>query len=207
MTWRTRITLSAAAGAGLLIAAVAMAVLAVHVWRWPTETRAADRALFAAPRDEAQWDGRAGTAARLLGANDDIAYRRAVALALRARPEDAVSERTAEQVVAAVEASIELARIVRASDDAVLRSRAANLEGVLVGEDAIFDPTGGPRVARAAELFRRAISLDPGNVLAKANLELLYRLAGTGSSEGQDSTPGFGGFGDKSGGADSGQGY
>jgi hypothetical protein len=177
------------------------------VWRWPAETRAADRALVAAPRDQARWDGGGGAAARLLGANDDVAYRKAVALALRARPEDAVSSRTAEQVVAAVEASIELARIVRMSDDAVLRSRAANLEGVLVGEDAIFDPTGGPRVARAAELFLRAIALDPGNALAKANLELLYRLAGTGASEGQDSTPGFGGFGDKSSGADSGQGY
>jgi hypothetical protein len=207
VTSERRTTLSVAAGVGLLVAAVALFLLAVQVSRWPTDTRAADRALFAAPREQAHWDGNASLAARLLGASDDISYRRAVALALRARPENAVSERTAEQVVAAVEASIELARVVRMSDDAVLRSRAANLEGVLVGEDAIFDSTGGPRVARAAELFRRAIALDPGNDLAKANLELLYRLAGTGAGAGEDSTPGFGGFGDASGAAAEGQGY
>ena len=202
-----RETWAVAAGVGLLAAALFLAVLAVQVWRWPSETRAADRAMLAGPRQRARWDGTASLAARLLGASDDAEYRSAVALALRARPEDAVGTRTAEEVVAAVEASVELARVTRTSDDRKLRSRAANLEGVLVGEDAVFDPVGGTRVARAAELFRRAIALDPGNEIAKANLELLYKLAGSGSGEGEASTPGFGGFGDDSGGATGGQGY
>ena len=207
MTARGRALTSVAAGLALVAAAIAVGLLAVRVWTWPGKAEAADRAMLEAPRKHARWGGTSGLAARLLGASDDAAYRSAVALALRARPEDAVSTRTADEIVAAVEASIELSRLGRTSDDPRLRSKASNLEGVLVGEDAIFDPAGGTRVARAAELFRRAIALDPGNEIAKANLELLYKLVGTPTGTGEQSTAGFGGFGDDSGGAGGGQGY
>jgi hypothetical protein len=173
-------TLPAAAGAALVALAVLLAALAVDTWRLPGAVAAEDRLLAEPPPPARAWADGEGLRADLTGAADDATFRRAVAHYLRGRPHDPAGERTTEQIVSSIEAGIELAGIARGDGPAERRSQALNLQAILLGELAIFEPDGGPRIDAAADLLRRAIRLDPGNAAAKANLELLLGLYGLG---------------------------
>jgi hypothetical protein len=202
----TRPALRVAAGAGLVALAVLVAALAVDTWRLPGAVAAEDRLLAEPPPPAGAWGNGAGLRADLAGAADDATFRRAVAHFLRGRPDDPAGERTTEQIVSSIEAGIELAGIARGDGPAERRSQALNLQAILVGELAIFEPDGGPRIDAAADLLRRAIRLDPGNAAAKANLELLLGITGVGGADATE-TGGVGGFGEESGAGEGGSGY
>lgn len=207
---RVRQELPAAAGVVLVAAGIALAVLAVALWRLPGDAAREDRLLVGArdvPVDV--WEG--GVPFRLAGSiaggADDAAFRRAIAMFRRGRVLDAGATKGTDQIVSSVLASVQLAAVERSAAEASRRSQAANMQGILVAEEAVFDPDGGPRVTLAAGAFRRALHLDPGNEAAKLNLELLLGLTrSTGGGSGE-STGGFGGFGKDSGGGNGGAGY
>jgi hypothetical protein len=203
----SRRALALAVGVALLAAAVVLAVLAVQTWRWPAAAAREDRLLERARVPSSAWAGGwRGPAPALLGAADDVAYRRAVALFLRGRPDAPGETKTTDQIVAGIEAAIALAAIQRGDGPSARRSQAANLQAILVAEDALFEPDGAPRIRRAADLFRRAIRLDERNTAAKANLELLLSMTGRGGVD-AESMGGFGGFGEESGAGAGGSGY
>ena len=135
-----------------LVALVLAALLAVTA-----------RALLDVPR-QVHTGSSPGIAARLVGADDDIRYRRSLHLAERALS----SGRNA--VRARSEAEAALAR-------EPLRAQADNLLGVLSLGDAAADPSHGSKYAvEAAAAFRAALRADPQLEAAKTNLELLLTL-------------------------------
>ena len=202
----TRRVAPVAAGVALAVAAVVLGVLAVQVWRYPDDVARQDAGLRLRPVPSAVWAKRAGITANGLGAADDMTLRRAIALYLRGRPDEAGAGKTGDQVVSSLESAIVLAGLMRGNPPLARRALAANLAGILIGEDAVFEPEGAPRVERAAELFRQAIHVQPDGVAAKANLELLFNYAGPTGIE-AESTGGFGGFGKEGGAGDAGGGY
>jgi hypothetical protein len=195
-----------ALGVLLALAAVALAAVAVQAWRYPGQAAAEDRLLARRPVTAAAWAEHGGLGEAVLGAADDATFRRALALFLRSRPDEAGAGKSGEQVLAGLEAAIALAAIVHGDPPAARRALAANLAGILTGEDAVFEPEGAPRVERAAELFRQAIRIQPTSTAAKANLELLFNYAGP-TGIGSESTGGFGGFGKEGGAGDVAGGY
>jgi hypothetical protein len=192
------------AGLALVAAAFAAAALALDAWRYPATAGREDALLERRP--ERAWAGDRGAAEALAGARDDADLRRAIALFRAGRPDVEGGSKSAEQAVSSLESAILLSRVVRGGGPGERRSRAANLYAILLAEDAVFEPDGGPRVARAAQLFRLAIALDPRNDAAKRNLELLYGYSGPETSAADD-TGGFGGFGDDAGAGAAGSGY
>ena len=207
---RLRAELPAAAGVVLVAAGIALAVLAVALWRLPGAAAHEDRLLVGArevPAEVWQGDMTFRLAGSIAGGADDAAFRRAIAMFRRGRALDAGATKGTDQIVSSVLASAELAIVERSSANARRRSQAANMQGILGAEEAVFDPDGGPRVTLAAGAFRRALRLDPGNEAAKLNLELLLGLTrSTGGGSGE-STGGFGGFGKDRGGGNGGAGY
>lgn len=207
---RVRQELPALAGALLVAAGLALAALSVSLWRLPGEAAHEDRLLVGARELPAGvWEG--GLAFRLAGsvagAADDASFRRAIAMFRRGRALDAGALKSTDQIVSSVLASAQLAAVERSGASPRRRSQAANMQGVLVAEEAVFDPDGGPRVSLAAGAFRRALRLDPRNEAAKVNLELLLALTrSTGGGTGE-SMGGFGGFGQDAGGGNGGAGY
>jgi hypothetical protein len=191
-------------GVTLAAASVLTAVFALQGWRYP-ETAARQDALLERQPEHA-WEGDRGLVEELAGARDDALLRRAVALFRVSRPDVRGGNKTSEQVVAGLESALLLTRIARGGGSTDRRSRAANLAGILLAEDAVFEPDGGLRVARAAQLFRQAIRLDPANDAAKTNLELVYAYSGAESSAADDGG-GFGGFGNDAGAGEAGSGY
>ena len=70
-----------------------------------------------------------------------------------------------------------LGTVAASGADAKRRSQAANLSGVLLYEHAALDPSSTSRYLELSlGSFRQAVKLDPGNVDAKVNLELLAAL-------------------------------
>jgi hypothetical protein len=195
-----------ALGVSLAVAAVAFAALAVQTWRYPGHAAAHDRSLARQPVAATVWADHGGIAEAVLGAADDATFRRALTLFLRSRPDEPGAGKSGEQVLAGLEAAIALAAAVHGDPPPARRALAANLAGILTGEDAVFEPEGAPRVERAAELFRQAIRVQPSSTAAKANLELLFNYAGP-TGIGDESTGGFGGFGKEGGAGDAGGGY
>jgi hypothetical protein len=110
----------------------------------------------------------------LAGAGDDRSYRRALRLYHASRFEGlAVANRLALQG----EAEAILTRVVRTDGDNELRSRAANLLGVLFLADARLDPSSTRRyLDLSLGAFEDAVRFDPGYTEAKRNLELLASL-------------------------------
>jgi hypothetical protein len=196
----------AVAGVVLAVLAAALGIAALQAWSLQGRTERQDALLRRTPPPAGAWADGGGVAAALTGSLDDASFRRAIALFRRGRPDDPAAERTTDQIVSSIEAGIELAAIGRGSGPASRRSHALNLQAILVGELAIFEPDGAPRIALAAELLRRAIRLDPSNAAAKANLELLLGLTGVGGADVVE-TGGVGGFGEESGAGEGGSGY
>lgn len=194
------------AAIAFLLLAVALAVAAVQVWRWPAHADEQDALLTRSRVPGKAWAEAGGLAHVLLGAGADVEFRRAVVSFLRGRPDDISSVRTPEQIVSGAEAAIALTEIVRSSGSAARRSQAANLLAVQIAENAVLDPAAAARIEAAADLLRQAIRLDPDNRAAKANLELILQMR-SGESAGASSTGGFGGVGDDAGALLGGEGY
>ena len=168
-----------AAAALLLVAAVGLVLLGSDALRWNAAFARDDLRFETAPHDPRLWargDRLAfGTAGKLLAVEDDVAYRRALALFRLGRPREPALLRP-HLVVRRAEAAIELGRLAQRERDPRRRSRLANLLGVL----AIAEPRDdvNQRISflqAGAASFQGAIRLDASNEDAKFNLELALR--------------------------------
>jgi hypothetical protein len=118
-----------------------------------------------------------GLTRRLLGVDDDLAFRRAVAAFHRARTGIPSFDTGLQGTALRVAAEAELAREIRDDTNGPRASAAANLLGVLSVIDATSPAESQTPIERSIFEFEDAIHLDPGNEQAKTNLELLYQLA------------------------------
>jgi tetratricopeptide (TPR) repeat protein len=162
----------------LLALAAAAAYTAREAGRIETEIRESDTAFRLDPAREGLWaaDTDAPGLERLLGARDDLLFRRASRLfeLVRRRgrnPFDSTSRAFRADI------QLALARAEQAGMSSETHSKAVNLEALLVLEDALGDFANGAALAeRSLDGFRRAIRIDPTNEEAMFNLELVLRL-------------------------------
>jgi hypothetical protein len=175
---RRRLLLVAAAAAAFAVAAVA-ALLAVSVGSVERDLAAGDVRYGLDPAGGEEWPVGSRPhdriAVDLLGLEDDLDARRALAAFARTREDVGVTG--IRQTRARGEAQAALARVERRTGDPALASRAATMLGILAYEDAVPTPgrTTTP-VERSLAEFALAIRLDPTNTLAKRNLELVLRI-------------------------------
>lgn len=172
MRRRWRIVLLALA----LGAAAALAVIGISVLDVGARTRADDLVLAnAAGSFATEEHGRSATVRlgeSILGVGDDRAFRDAVAIAKAAQ-----TQRGTAVLELRARAEAILFRLVRTSGDDALRSRASNLLGTLLFEDAKV-VLQNPRsyLEQALGAFQDAVRFDPSNIAAKTNLEILATL-------------------------------
>jgi hypothetical protein len=185
--------------------AVVLAVLAVDVLTLPDRLARGDVRFDAAPRSQsAPWSEidflRGWPAKRLLGAEDDLAYRQTMKRFVRVEPGRVeIFGPTLENL----RGRVQLDLTTGAADDSnpKRRSRMLNLLAALSLETRSFDPDESQAVLRKAIFgFRDAVLIDPENTDAKVNLELALRNAKAVNLPGTDPT------GDASSGEISGQG-
>lgn len=178
MRWR-RLIVPLAAVAATALAAL-LAVAAFDVLRVSGSVTGDDVRFQARPTLPAGlWDDEGllpgNAAARALGIEDDLRYRRAIWLYARVEP-DKVQIVTPE--LEALRASVE-ARLIdasRAERDPRRRSRLLNLLGLLALDRYAGDPADRVNIIRGAiDSFQSAIKADPDNADAKMNLELVLR--------------------------------
>lgn len=210
MTWRTRLLPVAAIVA--VPVAVVLVVLAVDVLRTPGWTERDDTRFASAPlRGSGLWNepGVLGTRARLasLGLEDDLAYRRTLALFKRLRPGAADQAVDGEQENRWAKLQFDLTVQSRENPDPRRRSELQNLLGVtLLARYLYASPDQRTMLlSNAIGSFRSAVELDPGNDDAKLNLELAMRAYGpilfpsnapdAGGAQGQQSGQGRSGSG------------
>ena len=115
-------------------------------------------------------------AAKAVGLEDDLRYRRAVWLYARANPSNTTVYLSPAQE--ALRASLEpkLIDASRAETDPRRRSRLLNLLGVVAMSRYAVDPADRSNTVRAAiDSFTNAINTDPTNADAKFNLEIVLR--------------------------------
>jgi hypothetical protein len=169
-------TLRIALGAVLATLAVLLALLAADVRAWPAALDSGD-ALDAASPSSASWTPPThlgGLAEDLIGAQEDLQLRRALQLyresgAVPQRLDDALAVQTAR--AAAQDALAAAARSSRPQD----ASQALTLLGILAF-GSVAAGGGSNQTDAALSNFTDAVRTDPGNELAKYDLELLLRL-------------------------------
>lgn len=178
MRWRARLRRAAAAAAVPL--GVALALLAVDVLRVPAEIAADDVRFQGAPRIKRDlWSGLGflpgEPGARLLGVGEDVRSREAHSLFALVDPSK-VQIRTPEQEALRGRAQLEVTLRAQEGGGARLRSRNLNLLGVLtMARYSTSGPEAHQLFSRAIGAFQSAIEVDPENLDAKRNLEILLR--------------------------------
>ena len=168
------------------VVAALLVALAVDVLRVPGRMDAGDLRLHSAPtRPGAEWDTEGilpwSAATRTLGTEDDVRYRRTVAVFARVQP--GRIQVTGNQPLEALraQAQLELTRASTAEGDRRRRSQLLNYVGtVMLDANALRNQADAEERARllqtAIDSFRSAVVLDPSNGDAKYNLELALRL-------------------------------
>jgi hypothetical protein len=161
-----------------LVAALASAFVAREASQVRSELRRSDAAFRAEPAREGLWEAETSTPGleKTLGVKDDVAYRKASRLyeLLQRRGRDPY-DFSARAFRA--DAQLALARAEAAGMEAPARSKAANLEAIMILEEALGDPLNGPALLdRSLNGFRKALRIDPANEEAMFNLELVLRL-------------------------------
>jgi hypothetical protein len=189
----------------LVALAVLVALLAADVRGWQ-RTFATDDA-----RVGGTWDASprvpGNLAGRLLGVGDDVRARRAIRLFEQTVGVRARFDNAQDVTAARTRAETELAALAHGGGPRA--SQAATLLGVL----AFGDFARGGREASQADSaiadFESAVRADPGNAVAKFDLELLLRsLAASGSRTGTNGGSDSGGTGRSgAGGGTPGRGY
>jgi hypothetical protein len=160
----------------LVAAGVLVALLAGDVRAWPSALAVGD-SVFAATPARATWTPSTrlgGAAESMLGVGDDVALRRALqlyadAVGRRQRLDNALDVQTAR---AQAEDALAAAAVDR---DPHRESQARVLLGILAF-GAAAQGGGTSQIDAAVSDFTDAIRVDPGNELAKFDLELLLRL-------------------------------
>ena len=157
-----------------IVVAVVLALLGLAALQVGHSARADDRRIVnsAGQLDAQQHDRDVGVrlGEALLGVADDRVYRDAVWLAKAAALPNQPSE-TALELRAEAEGI--LGPVVRGDGEPALRSQAANLLGALYFADAKTQQNPRRYLEQALGAFQDAVSVDPSNVVAKGNLELL----------------------------------
>lgn len=161
--------------------AMAIALAAVDILRVSGAVTSDDVRFQARPTlPDGLWQGPgilpADLAAKAVGVEDDLRYRRAAWLYARANPSNTSVYQTPAQE--ALRASLEprLIDASRAENDPRQRSRLLNLLGVVAMSRYAVDPGDRSNTVRAAiDSFTSAIRADPANADAKFNLELVLR--------------------------------
>lgn len=189
-------------GIAILVAVAAgvlLVLLALDVRTWQTSVSRDDMRFRALPAHRSLWRPQTllpgDPAGRLLGTGDTMQYRRALQLFWFSRigrnsqvQEDLPTLRAEAQAAVSTE--------IAGGTTAAERATAANLLGVLT----VTSPTGSndPNaivkvLKRATGYFQRATALDPSNVDAEQNLELVLRLRRPGKGRfGRDARSGYG---------------
>lgn len=160
--------------------ALALCVIAVDVLRVPREVAEDDVRFQAAPRvPRSLWDdlgvvpGEPG--ARLVGVGDDVAFRRTVALFARVQP-GRVNITTPELEALRGRAQLEVTLRSRAERDPERRAQLLNLHGILTLSRFSTDAAEAHQIlSRGIGAFQNATEIDPGNIDAKRNLEVVLR--------------------------------
>jgi hypothetical protein len=168
-----------AAGALALLVAVAVALVAEDARRWPARIDAGDVRFAASTQSGDAWSPSDRLPVRLgddlLGIEDDVAYRRALQLVRRLRSASASRGTVWVQLLGRAQAA--LVGLEQRQDDAQGRSATANLLGIVYTESGAASGAAGADFRRAAlTSWERAVRLDPQNVDAKFNLELMLSL-------------------------------
>lgn len=178
--------------------AIGLVILAVGVLRLPGELEARDTRFESTPRRQAGlWNAvdflPQSPAARLLGVHDDVLYRRAASLYVRAAPGelDYMGKPPLEKLRA--RAQYEVTRLSQADPDPKRRARLLVMYGVITLDNRPYsDEERQQQIRAAADAFRAALALDPDNDDAKLNLEMALSvhgplaLPGNAASGGQD---------------------
>jgi hypothetical protein len=176
---RRRVALLATAAACLAVA-LGSAFLARDVGRRQAALRSGDvAAADATPTRRPSWATVQtvpfGLARRLLAVDDDLAFRRSVALFQRAYRRIPSFDQSLEGIAMRVQAETALAHELRNDRERRRASVAANLLGILAFVDATTAQDSSVPIERSVFEFEDAIHLDPANEQAKANLELVYQ--------------------------------
>lgn len=161
-------------------AAIALAVLAVDVLRVPRHIAADDVRFEAGPRvRRALWNelgflpGKPGV--RLLGAEDEVAHRKRVALFAQVQP-GKVAITSPELEALRGRAQLEVTLQARRERDPRRQAQQLNNLGILtIGRYSTDSQEATQILSRAIGSFQNAIELDPGNLDALRNLEILLR--------------------------------
>lgn len=167
----------ALAGVLAIVAGLAAIVLALDVGRVHASLAANDARYRLLPFSARQ---DAGTilpevlAIRLLGAGDDLKYRRALQhlAALHARERSSTSRNYAVLVTNAQRGLIEISQT---DDDPRRRSEATNVLGVFAVADPASYSGFNPEFPAGIRIFQNAVRIDPSNQEAKRNLEIALR--------------------------------
>jgi hypothetical protein len=170
---RAALLLGAAAS---LVLAVALALLATDVSRWPGALKSGDARYRVAPDEPGLWRPDELAPRRLardvLALDDDLAYRRAVQ-GLRLARLEGPSVTDPNLSLLRSDAQARLLEIVESDGDRIRRAQAANLLGVVALVSLVAEEKDRALLMSAAiRSFRKAIALDPANEDAKYNLEL-----------------------------------
>ena len=160
--------------------AFALVVLAVDVLRVPGEIAADDVRFQAGPRvRRSLWNdlgflpGQPG--ARLLGADDDVAHRKTLALFAQVQP-GKVAVTSPELEALRGQAQLEVTLQARVEREAHRQAEQLNNFGILtIGRYSTDGQEATQILARAVGSFQNAIEVDPGNLDALRNLEILLR--------------------------------
>jgi hypothetical protein len=200
------IALACSALAGLAL--VVLAVDALIVWR---QLPADDFRYQAAPtRQQGLWEGvgllPGELTSRLLGIQDDVAYRRATSLFTRSRPGRAPYPGPA-LAARRGQAALLMTRTSQGESDAHRRAQLLNFLGSLPLDRRVQDQAERASVLQnAIGIFESAVRVDPENADAKTNLELVLRISNFASIPANEPSGERGG-GTRSGSGSTGGGY
>jgi hypothetical protein len=194
------------------VVAVALGLFAADVAAWRSTVARDDLRFRALPTHRALWEPSTrlpgDPAAKIVGTSSTVAWRRALQYFWYSRIGSNPDVRMDTPTLRA-NAQDRLLGELGSAPTAPQRSDAANLLGVLV----VTTPAGNDQdviaqiLKRAANYFQTAIEINPSNVDAKQNLELVLRITKPGKGHlGHDARSGYG-FGKGQGAGDLGNGY
>jgi hypothetical protein len=160
---------------GCLTVAAVLIAIAADVSRWRSTLPSDDVQYRTAPGEQDLWRSAEfvplGAARRVLGIEDDLAFRRALRALRLARLGTALSS-VPRIALLRTDAQARLQAIANEDDEPARRSRAIGLVGVISFVGSLEgSQESAPLLRDAVDRFRRAIVLDPDNAEAKTNLE------------------------------------
>jgi hypothetical protein len=169
-----------AAAALALLLALAVFLVAEDVRRWPGRLETAD-VRYASGSGGEDWRPADRLPIRLgddlLDLDDDLAFRRALVLFRNEHRDAEESRPTSERIQRQTVLEQALIDVEEGARDRRRQAQAANLLGVLYFEMAqSAGPGGDAFFGRALSAWRRAVIVDPANLDAKVNLELMLTL-------------------------------